>query len=142
MSDQERVVYEDIIKQYAQKIIVVHTKNDLPVVAQPLSMLPAVTTSSINGSNIRILEDLIESKIEQLCSQAESPFLLNKRQFTLVLSLEQKLTAVQTLLVPPVQYELLSYHLIDALAQLSELTGKTISEQGMDTVFKEFCVGK
>ena len=39
-------------------------------------------------------------------------------------------------------YELLSYHLNDALAHASELTGKSISEQAMDAVFREFCVGK
>ena len=39
-------------------------------------------------------------------------------------------------------YELVSYHLNDALSILSELTGKTISEAGMDAVFREFCVGK
>jgi tRNA U34 5-carboxymethylaminomethyl modifying GTPase MnmE/TrmE len=37
---------------------------------------------------------------------------------------------------------LISYHLNDALAHLAELTGKSISEQGMDAVFREFCVGK
>ena len=41
-----------------------------------------------------------------------------------------------------IQYELLSYHLNDAMAQLSELTGKSISEKGMDAIFREFCVGK
>ena len=41
-----------------------------------------------------------------------------------------------------IQYELVSYHINDALTTLSELTGKTISEAGMDAVFREFCVGK
>ncbi len=30
----------------------------------------------------------------------------------------------------------------DALVTLSELTGKTMSEAGLDAVFREFCVGK
>jgi tRNA U34 5-carboxymethylaminomethyl modifying GTPase MnmE/TrmE len=46
------------------------------------------------------------------------------------------------MLVEQPSYELISYHLNDALAALSELTGKTISEAGMDAVFREFCVGK
>jgi tRNA U34 5-carboxymethylaminomethyl modifying GTPase MnmE/TrmE len=41
-----------------------------------------------------------------------------------------------------VSYELVSYELQNVLAVLSELTGKTISEAGMDAVFREFCVGK
>ena len=39
-------------------------------------------------------------------------------------------------------YELISYHLRQALVNLSELTGKSISEAALDKVFKEFCVGK
>ena len=41
-----------------------------------------------------------------------------------------------------VAYELLSFHIKDALESLTEMTGKTISEKAMDAVFKEFCVGK
>ena len=40
------------------------------------------------------------------------------------------------------QYELISYHLNDALSDLTELTGKSISEASMDLVFREFCIGK
>ena len=41
-----------------------------------------------------------------------------------------------------IAYELLSYELRIALEQISELTGKSIDEAGMDMIFKQFCVGK
>lgn len=41
-----------------------------------------------------------------------------------------------------IQYELISYHLNDAISHINQLTGKSISEKGMDAVFREFCVGK
>lgn len=98
--------------------------------------------SSLTGYNCDILEKKIEAKIAELFATLESPFLLNKRQHTLLLNLEQKLLTIQPLLINNVQYELVSYHIKDALEQLSELTGKSITEAGLDTVFKEFCVGK
>ena len=74
--------------------------------------------------------------------QADSPFLLNQRQHKLVLNLEIKLQTIKSMLSGTVEYELLSIHLTDALQAISELSGKDISERGMDAVFKEFCVGK
>jgi tRNA U34 5-carboxymethylaminomethyl modifying GTPase MnmE/TrmE len=59
-----------------------------------------------------------------------------------LLGLEKKLATIVTMLEKPIQYELVSYHLRDALEHITELTGKSISEMGMDAVFKEFCVGK
>jgi tRNA modification GTPase len=68
--------------------------------------------------------------------------LLNKRQFNLLLGLEQKLHRLLPALEGNISYELVSVHLEEAIADLSELTGKTISESAMDKVFREFCVGK
>jgi tRNA U34 5-carboxymethylaminomethyl modifying GTPase MnmE/TrmE len=56
--------------------------------------------------------------------------------------LEQQVHAVLALLEGAIQYELVSYHLREALEQVSELTGRSVSEAAMDLVFKEFCVGK
>jgi len=38
--------------------------------------------------------------------------------------------------------KLLAVHLKDALTSLSTLTGKSVTEQMLDEVFKQFCVGK
>jgi tRNA U34 5-carboxymethylaminomethyl modifying GTPase MnmE/TrmE len=46
------------------------------------------------------------------------------------------------MLVAPVQYELVFVHIQDALVCISELSGRTITEKGMDLIFKQFCVGK
>ena len=95
--------------------------------------------SSKTKHNIDTLINAIEQKIATLFAQIESPFLLNQRQHTLLLALELKLTEINALLAhQPVAYELLSIHLNDAVAHLAELSGKQISEAGMDMVFKNF----
>jgi len=101
-----------------------------------------IPISSHTKHNLDLLESAIENKISQLFSSLDSPFLLNQRQFNLILELEKKLSTVLTMLTDDIQYELVSYHLKDTLENLAELTGKSISEQGMDTIFREFCIGK
>lgn len=143
MTAQERMVYEQLLAQYPTKIIIVHTKADEPNYPnEPLSKAHDLQISSTQRTNLDTLEQLLHTKAMQLCAQADAPFLLNQRHYTILLALEQKLTTVHAMLKGPVEYELLSYHINDALAQLTQLTGKTISEQGMDAVFREFCVGK
>ena len=80
--------------------------------------------------------------MHQLFTLIESPFLLNERQYNLLLGLERQLMRLRSLFQEPIAYELISYHLRDAIEHISELTGKSVSEAGMDAVFKEFCVGK
>ena len=59
------------------------------------------------------------------------------------MSVEFKLQEVFLLLKEKhIAYELVSFHLQDVLESLSELTGKSISEKGMDSIFRKFCVGK
>ena len=103
----------------------------------------ALYVSSKNKQNIDTLEQLIEQKIATLFAGIESPFLLNQRQHNLLLALESKLVEIILMLnEKPVAYELLSIHLNDAIAHLAELSGKQISEAGMDMIFREFCIGK
>lgn len=139
----ERGVYEQIIAQYPNKIILIRNKADEPCLSDaPLSVHDYIATSSKNRTNITAVEDAIEQKIGALLAKADAPFLVNARQFKLLLELEQKLETIKAMLNGPIQYELISYHLNDALSHLCELTGKSISEAGLDAVFKEFCVGK
>ncbi len=100
-------------------------------------------TSATNPESIAILEQTIKEKVAEILKNADSPFLLNKRQFNLLLGLEKQLEKILQMLKPKlVAYELLSYELRIALEQISELTGKSIDEEGLDMIFKQFCVGK
>ncbi|MBM18242.1 MAG: tRNA uridine-5-carboxymethylaminomethyl(34) synthesis GTPase MnmE, partial [Epsilonproteobacteria bacterium] len=54
----------------------------------------------------------------------------------------EQLKKIVPMLEHPVEYELVAYHLREALQSLSEVTGRSVSEAAMDKVFKQFCVGK
>jgi tRNA modification GTPase len=143
LNSSESTVYQSLLDTYADKIIIVNNKADLPQTNNPIlshrSMLPVCTA---DGISIESVKSAIQDKISSLFASIGSPFLLNQRHYNNLLSLETKLAATKNLLGDTTSYELVSYHLQDALTTLSELTGKTITEAGMDAVFREFCVGK
>lgn len=143
LSASEEAVYQELIDSYDDKVIMVINKTDLP--QQKNSIIrnnPTCAVTTQSKAHIAALEDAIQHKITTLFASIGSPFLLNQRHFNALLSLENNLCTIVTMLIPNTSYELVSYHLTDALSALSELTGKTISEAGMDAVFREFCVGK
>jgi len=143
LSQEEHTIYEQLIRSYESKVILIENKADQGyIIAQNLSRQPELRISAHQPESVQALEALIDQKITRLSSNMDAPFLLNKRQFSLLIELERKLREIETILNGPIQYEILSYHLNDALAHISELTGKSISEQGMDAIFKQFCVGK
>lgn len=143
LTSEEKIIYDQIIATHEKKLIIIKNKIDLPEVHEhELRLRANLAFSSINSDQSALLENFIEQKIAVLFSEIESPFLLNQRQFNLLLALEQKLQEILTLFQSTIQYELLSYQLQEALQIMSELTGKSVSEAGLDMVFKEFCVGK
>lgn len=143
LSASEHEAYATILARHGSKCIIVRTKKDLPQV--PLELIDhgqVVSVSAQTQEQIDVLESQIHKKIMNLFSSLTSPYLLTKRHYHLLLTLEKNLLDIMTLCQGAIEYELLSYHLQDCIATISELTGKTISEAAMDAVFREFCVGK
>ncbi|KIX84938.1 hypothetical protein J120_04325 [candidate division TM6 bacterium JCVI TM6SC1] len=140
----EQQIYDHLSETYRSKIIMVRNKIDL--LDYSVSSVPSdhvwAHVSSTTDTGIQDLKDAIEQKIQRLFTAHSSPFLLNARHMHVLTALHTMLHDVYTRMEPIVHYELVSYHLNDALVQVCELTGKSISEQALDAVFREFCVGK
>ena len=141
LTEQESEIYTALIEKYESKIILVHSKSDLPQVAKKLLPEP-ILVSCNQPDSIQKLKAIIQKAIMRLFCTEGSSHLLTNRQHSLLLVLKQKLSQSIPLLEKDIAYELVSHHLQDALSELAELTGKSVSEQGMDAVFREFCVGK
>lgn len=137
----EKSVYQQLLKTYQEKTILVQNKTDLENKKEALGKV-AIKISTKTGTGIEQLKKLIAEKIKAIFTSGGSSFLLNKRQFRLLCSFEQELFTVKKMLQNNPDYELISHHLRDGLAHLNELTGKTVTEKALDAVFKEFCVGK
>jgi len=141
LSQQQCEVYDELSARYPHKIILVATKSDLPRVPNSFA-IQSLAISTETNQNLDKLEAAVASKVAQLFEKIESPFLLNQRQFKLIISLERNLAEIKKMLIGTVQFELVAHHLKDALSILCELTGRSISEKGTDQIFRQFCVGK
>jgi tRNA modification GTPase len=139
LSAQETEIYRELLAQHGNKIIMIASKSDLP--AKNNFAQNSLNISSTAKIGLQEVEQKIQEKIDALFTHVDSPFLLNKRQFNILASANEKLRTILPLLDDP-EFEIISYHLNDLLSDLSQLTGKSISEAGMDAVFREFCVGK
>ena len=143
LTPHERKTYTQLYKDYASKIVCVRNKIDLP--QDPDAVVEgeeAVSVSSYTLYNIDVLKDRLQQSVQKLFSSIASPFLLNQRQCNLIITLEQQLDTLLRLCTRTPSYEIISYHLQEAIACMGELTGKTVSEAGMDMVFRNFCIGK
>lgn len=139
-----REFFDYVTHQYPSKVIIAYTKADkLSPQATQHQSIPSIATSSITGQGITELREILGQKTAELLAAHQSPFLLNARHLKLLLGLEEQLKPIITMLSgTSVPYELVSFHLKQALENLTQLTGKSVTENTIEEVFKQFCVGK
>ncbi|QQR48997.1 tRNA uridine-5-carboxymethylaminomethyl(34) synthesis GTPase MnmE [bacterium] len=147
LSEQEKQTYQEIYQKYRDKSLVVFNKIDqqLPETSAYRALFPQATILNVSGQHhvgIQELEQLIDQKIQQLFATLHSPFLLNQRQYNLIIEMEIKLKNIANSYLSGIEYELVAYQLKGILENISELTGKSITENVLDNVFSSFCVGK
>lgn len=146
-TSETQAAYQAILQQYGSKIIVVQNKTDLKI-SQMLDFdgpVVQVCAKDIDGSaqGIQDLYKVIQRKAAQLKGSDAISCLLNKRQHDLLVTFLQQLRHILPMVQKrKIDYELISYHLHQALQALSEMTGRNISQAAFDKVFDTFCVGK
>jgi tRNA modification GTPase len=140
MTGQEEVLYRELFARYQTKTILVYTKADLTERVTRISDGMTICTS--DKTDVARVQQAIQEQITRMSATHDYPFVLNARQFNILLDVEHKLQTLLPMLQGRIAYELLYVHLQEVIEQLSQLTGKTVSELCMDRVFREFCVGK
>ncbi|MBY0110305.1 MAG: tRNA uridine-5-carboxymethylaminomethyl(34) synthesis GTPase MnmE [Candidatus Babeliaceae bacterium] len=148
LTQQENIIYRDLIEKYEKKIIFIQNKSDIEQKKhnffEKLDIEPLIISTQ-NNNEKNLLEAELVKKISLLSRNHALPFLINKRHYELLQAVYNDINLILNMLensgTTP-HYELISHHLRQALEQISELTGKSVSEQALDRVFKEFCVGK
>jgi tRNA modification GTPase len=142
LTDYEIGFYKQCIEQHGKKIILVRNKIDRALDKEQTFGHTCIDCSCRTKQKIDTVERTIASKIAALFDSIYAPFLLNERHAHLLGTLDQKLVIIESMTQEPIQYELLSAHIKDALACITELTGQAITAQAMDKIFSQFCVGK
>ncbi len=148
IDDKELEVYQKLYTQYTNKIISLSTKSDtqkknnITREKQKQIFKDILPISIVSGHHLEELKKNIFEKIHELFKYGTMPFLINKRQHLLLCNVQQALIDLKKNMHGPLEHEIVAIHLKDSLEKLTELTGKTISELSLDSIFKNFCVGK
>ena len=115
------------------RVIFVQTKLDLGTVwTDPDS----ISVSAVTGEGLPQLREEISSRLLGDVSRGEV-WLSGERQVSAVKRALEHLNLALTL-----PDELASYELEEALDALSEVTGRNVSEDVLEGIFRNFCVGK
>jgi tRNA modification GTPase len=144
LSEEDKKIYEHL---QAKKTIGIVNKNDLEQNAE-LSELPAINRwieiSAKRNTGIKDMEDEIYSTIikDGVEDSSQKLVITNVRHKS---ALEKTKDAIKNILETiemGLPMDLIAVDLKDALDSLSEVTGEISTEDLLDHVFSNFCVGK
>lgn len=130
-------------------IIIVINKNDLKkridaaAVKKLLPKIPVMYTSAVDMSGIDKLENAIKSIVFK--GRAPRPDLAgisNERQLDALRRSLGDLNAAITAHKTKIPMDCITVYVRSAIEYLGEITGQTITEEALDRIFSEFCIGK
>lgn len=99
--------------------------------------------SSSNGEGIEAMERFIRDTYDEMgTTNASGVLLTNQRHYEILMSAGQKLDQAEQLCRSGASLETPSLVLRTAMEDLGEITGDSVSDKLVDTIFSRFCVGK
>ena len=135
----------DIVALTANKAtLVVANKCDLPQRANPDELGPeAVYTSALSGDGLRHLEEqMVELALGGKTVVSDAPMVNNPRHKDALARAAESLDQAARDLDAGVPDDFVTIHLNASLNALGEITGETVQEDLLETIFANFCIGK
>lgn len=129
-----------------REVIVIVNKVDLPAVAEADALLPQarhVRLSALTGENLGLLEDaVVEAIFLGQVQTSDVPAISNPRHAEALHRALQDVSAAQNSYQGQGVADLVAVDLTSAVTALGEITGETIGDDVLETIFRNFCVGK
>ena len=127
-----------------KKCIVVLNKTDLAgeIDRNAFDGLETVEISAKHGDGLQNLSEKISSVCNLQMLSPDDTVLINERQHDCVRRALDSITAALDALLMGVTLDAVGVCVDDAIAALLELTGKRVTNEVCDEIFKRFCVGK
>ncbi len=129
-----------------KSVIVVVNKVDLPTVAHTNSLLPEakhVRLSALTGEGLDALEDaIVETIFSGQVQTSDVPIISNPRHREILNRALAHVAAAENSYQAQYAADLTAIDLTAAVGALGEITGETVSEEVLDLIFSNFCLGK
>jgi tRNA modification GTPase len=130
-----------------RSVIVVVNKVDLPAIAEDARILPQarhVRLSALTGEGLGLLEDaILETVFSGQVLTADLPLVSNPRHAEILRrTTGHVIAAERSYRVRGGSADLVAVDLTAAVSALGEITGETVGEDVLDSIFSSFCLGK
>jgi tRNA modification GTPase len=132
-----------------KKAIAIINKTDLPQrlenrdIMAVISNIPILKTSMITGEGVQDIEDTIVSMVfEGKLERDTEPLLTNRRHIRSIKKAVESLELVKSSIELQYPIDCLSIDIKGAWESLGEITGENVTEDILDKIFSEFCIGK
>lgn len=149
-SDEEerKEVILDVLERLdydRQKLIIVYNKKDL---AQPNDSIQyeweceVLYISARDGDGIKLLQEALLRTIDTGIVEADETIVTNMRHYEALVNSQNSLCRVREGLECNSSGELVAMDIHEALDELGSITGEVSSQDVLNNIFKNFCIGK
>ena len=134
--------------EYTRKIILVANKKDLGVSEKTRALLnsadaPVVYISASTGEGINLLKKEILRTMSSFWNQSDDEIVISAARHKEILERTQMfLTNAVSTIKKSSGFEFVSVDMREALNALGEITGETATDDILNSIFKNFCIGK
>lgn len=128
------------LQNYTEKIILVAAKSDL----YPKRQIPQdhVAISVLSYPGIAALADAILNRLHLPSQILKQPLITNARHLAALSRCIKSLKAAQTALQQEAGFEFIAFELITASSALEEILGVVPTQDLLNKIFSNFCIGK
>jgi len=138
---------EEIQSQLNTKdtMILIANKNDInknKLILKKLNNYNILDVSAKNGKGISTILDTLMNRIEGWRKLNNEIIIINQRHFESLINTLDSINDVEKGIQHNISGELLSIDIKHALNYLGEITGEITNEHLLDSIFKDFCIGK
>lgn len=141
LSDEDKEILE---KTSSKTRIIVLNKNDLPRNLElPASLENVIETNTKDLLGIKSLKDKIKElfNLEKIVTK-DYTYLTNSRQISLAKQAYKSLLSAEKAILDGEPIDMVEIDLKESFDTLGEIIGATYSEEIIDNLFENFCVGK
>jgi len=141
LTDSDRQLIDLLMEK---TVLVAANKCDLPPQVE-IDELPwlIASTSALTGEGLTDLENgMVNSVLGGRVITSDAPLVTNPRHKEALLRAKGHLDQAQTAIAEGLADDFVTIDLTAALNALGEITGETVTEELLETIFSRFCIGK
>lgn len=124
-------------------VVVALNKSDQGQTVEPSQFsFPAVPTSVVKNQGLSELKAALIGMVAKNSAESESQFLTNERHVQHLTRYQNHLSSVLSAIEKRHPTEAIALDLRQALLEVGHITGENTSEDVLNSIFRQFCIGK